>query len=129
MYSDMSSRTMAASLSNRNCASARASSVLPTPVGPRNLKLPMGRPGSCMPAAGQGAELQLGGFLQIPGALGRRLVLAGFLERLFGRAQRLNRGQLVLPARAQRLQPGLRVGAAFGNRGAAVGAFRIIGGN
>ena len=40
MYSDMSMRTMFASSSNRYSASARASSVLPTPVGPRNMKLP-----------------------------------------------------------------------------------------
>ena len=33
-YSDMSMRTIACSSSNRNSASARASSVLPTPVGP-----------------------------------------------------------------------------------------------
>ena len=33
-YSDMSIRTIADSSSNRNSASARASSVLPTPVGP-----------------------------------------------------------------------------------------------
>ena len=50
MYSDMSMRTMALSSSNRNSASALASSVLPTPVGPRNRKLPMGRSGSCRPA-------------------------------------------------------------------------------
>ena len=40
MYSDMSMRTIACSSSNRNSASARASSVLPTPVGPRKMKLP-----------------------------------------------------------------------------------------
>src|SRR2546428_839158 len=34
MYSDMSSRTIACSSSNRNSASARANSVFPTPVGP-----------------------------------------------------------------------------------------------
>ncbi len=49
-YSDMSMRTIACSSSNRNSASARASSVLPTPVGPRNRKLPSGRFGSCSPA-------------------------------------------------------------------------------
>ena len=43
MYSDMSMRTIACSESNMNSASARASSVLPTPVGPRNRKLPIGR--------------------------------------------------------------------------------------
>ena len=50
MYSDMSMRTMACSSSNRNSASARASSVLPTPVGPRNRKEPIGRLGSWRPA-------------------------------------------------------------------------------
>ena len=43
MYSDMSMRTIARSSSNRNSASARASSVLPTPVGPRNRNEPIGR--------------------------------------------------------------------------------------
>ena len=38
MYSDMSMRTIACSESNMNSASARASSVLPTPVGPMNRK-------------------------------------------------------------------------------------------
>ena len=50
MYSDMSMRTMACSSSNRNSASARASSVLPTPVGPRKMNDPIGRLGSLNPA-------------------------------------------------------------------------------
>ena len=50
MYSDMSMRTIASWVSNMNSASARASSVLPTPVGPRNRKVPIGRSGSCRPA-------------------------------------------------------------------------------
>ena len=50
MYSLMSIRTMFFSLSNRASARALASSVLPTPVGPRNRKEPMGRLGSWMPA-------------------------------------------------------------------------------
>src|SRR6478735_8693369 len=37
MYSDMSKRISAWSLPNRKLASARASSVLPTPVGPRKM--------------------------------------------------------------------------------------------
>ena len=49
-YSDMSRRTIAFSSSKRNSASARASSVLPTPVGPRKRNEPMGRFGSFMPA-------------------------------------------------------------------------------
>ena len=39
----MSMRTIARSSSNRNSASALASSVLPTPVGPRNRNEPVGR--------------------------------------------------------------------------------------
>ena len=42
---------MCVSSSNRNSASARASSVLPTPVGPRNMNEPIGRLGSCEPGA------------------------------------------------------------------------------
>ena len=50
MYSDMSMRTIARSSSNRKSASVRASSVLPTPVGPRNRNEPIGRFGSDSPA-------------------------------------------------------------------------------
>src|ERR1700690_3649502 len=50
MYSDISIRIIASCESNMNSARARASSVLPTPVGPRNRKLPIGRSGSCRPA-------------------------------------------------------------------------------
>ena len=50
MYSDMSKRMSAWSLPNRKLASARASSVLPTPVGPRKMKLPTGRLGFLSPA-------------------------------------------------------------------------------
>ena len=42
---------MARSSSNMNSASARASSVLPTPVGPRKTNEPIGRFGSCRPGA------------------------------------------------------------------------------
>ena len=49
MYSLMSMRIIAFSSSNRNSASARAVSVLPTPVGPRKMNEPMGRFGSCNP--------------------------------------------------------------------------------
>ena len=48
----MSMRTIARSSSNRNSASALASSVLPTPVGPRNRNDPVGRSGSATPDAG-----------------------------------------------------------------------------
>mmetsp|Transcript_21304 Transcript_21304/g.72541 ORF Transcript_21304/g.72541 Transcript_21304/m.72541 type:complete len:483 (+) Transcript_21304:618-2066(+) len=50
MYSLMSMRTIASSVLKRNCASVLASSVLPVPVGPRNMKLAMGLCGSERPA-------------------------------------------------------------------------------
>ena len=50
MNSDMSKRTSDFSLPNRNCARARATSVLPTPVGPRNRNEPAGRFGLFRPA-------------------------------------------------------------------------------
>ena len=50
MNSLMSKRTRASSSSNRAAARALASSVLPTPVGPRNKNEPTGRRGDCMPA-------------------------------------------------------------------------------
>ena len=50
MYSDISMRTMASRLSNRKPANALHNSVLPTPVGPRNRKEPLGRFGSDRPA-------------------------------------------------------------------------------
>ena len=46
----MSIRTTLFSLSNRLSANVLANSVLPTPVGPRKRKDPMGRCGSLMPA-------------------------------------------------------------------------------
>ena len=49
MYSDMSMRTIERSSSKSDSASALVSSVLPTPVGPRNRKLPMGLSGSARP--------------------------------------------------------------------------------
>src|SRR5437870_7310252 len=45
----MSIRIIARSSSKRNSASARASSVFPTPVGPRKRNEPMGRLGSASP--------------------------------------------------------------------------------
>src|SRR3989304_4540116 len=46
----MCRRTIASSSSKSSAASARASSVLPTPVGPRKRKEPIGRLGSFSPA-------------------------------------------------------------------------------
>ena len=50
MYSLISIRTIFDSSSNNDSASALASSVLPTPVGPKNRKEPMGFVGSLIPA-------------------------------------------------------------------------------
>ncbi len=50
MYSDMSTRMRADWSAKRNLASARASSVFPTPVGPEKMNEPMGRLGSLRPA-------------------------------------------------------------------------------
>ena len=50
MYSLMSILSMAFSSSNKNSASALVSSVLPTPVGPKNKKLPIGLCSSDIPA-------------------------------------------------------------------------------
>ena len=50
MNSDMSKRISDFSLPNMNCARVRATSVLPTPVGPRNRNEPMGRLGLFRPA-------------------------------------------------------------------------------
>ncbi len=49
IYSDMSKRMRLSSLPKRAAARARHSSVLPTPVGPKNRKVPTGRPGSFRP--------------------------------------------------------------------------------
>mmetsp|Transcript_27147 Transcript_27147/g.52913 ORF Transcript_27147/g.52913 Transcript_27147/m.52913 type:complete len:208 (-) Transcript_27147:1523-2146(-) len=48
-YSDMSMRTMCSCESNSRSVSTLASCVFPTPVGPRNMKLAMGRSGSDRP--------------------------------------------------------------------------------
>ena len=50
MYSLMSTRINASSVSNKNSESVFANSVLPTPVGPKKIKDPMGRLGSLNPA-------------------------------------------------------------------------------
>ena len=50
MNSLISMRTKWSSLSNKNPASALQSSVLPTPVGPKNRKDPVGLDGSLSPA-------------------------------------------------------------------------------
>ena len=49
IYSDMSTRISALSVPNMASARVLDSSVLPTPVGPKNRKEPMGRLGSLRP--------------------------------------------------------------------------------
>ena len=49
MYSDMSMRIKWSSLSNKKPAKVLHNSVLPTPVGPKNKKLPYGLFGSDRP--------------------------------------------------------------------------------
>ena len=49
MNSDISIRTSASFVSNKNSAKALHNSVLPTPVGPKNKKEPFGRLGSDIP--------------------------------------------------------------------------------
>src|ERR1035441_3660558 len=56
MYSDMSRRTMSLPEPNRKAASDRASSVLPTPVGPRNRSTPSGPRRRCSPACATNSE-------------------------------------------------------------------------
>lgn len=50
MYSDISILTIFRSVSNNCSANDLATSVLPTPVGPKNRKLPIGRFSSLIPA-------------------------------------------------------------------------------
>src|SRR4026208_1573473 len=98
MTPDMSMRTIASVESNRNSASASHSSVLPTPVGPRNRNEPLGRPGSDRPARAEGGPGRPRGARQAaPGAPPR---LRDDLDRLFladhARMQlRLHRQQLL----------------------------------
>ena len=49
MYSDMSKRTRAFWVSKRNSARRRATSVFPTPDGPRKMNEPIGRFGVLTP--------------------------------------------------------------------------------
>src|ERR671926_123405 len=96
MNSDMSILTIASSLPNMNSASARTSSVLPTPVGPRKVKEPIGRRGSFRPARAR--DRLLAGLLRLPAAFQLLELLAelGFLVAVLG-------SQLVLLGRDGRL--------------------------
>ena len=58
MYSDISMRIIASSSPNIDSAKARASSVLPTPVGPRKMNEPIGRFGSFNPARARRTALE-----------------------------------------------------------------------
>src|SRR6218665_3013034 len=81
MNSLMSMRTMWSSLSNKKPASALHNSVLPTPVGPRNRKLPLGRCGSDRPERERRMAVATAGIASSrpPTRLGRHtLVQPGF---------------------------------------------------
>ena len=58
MYSDMSTWIIASSSPKRNSASVRASSVFPTPDGPRKMNEPVGRFGSLIPARARRIALE-----------------------------------------------------------------------
>jgi ATP-dependent Clp protease ATP-binding subunit ClpC len=74
-YSDMSIRTSAFSVANSRSDSALTSSVLPTPVGPRNRKLPSGLSEPDRP---------LGSFLFLgPTGVGKTELVKALSERLF----------------------------------------------
>jgi hypothetical protein len=76
----MSMRTIASCVSNMNSASARASSVLPTPVGPRNRNEPIGRSGSDSPARELLGDL---GYDPVYGALPlKRVIQKRLVDRL-----------------------------------------------
>ncbi|HRZ09535.1 MAG TPA: hypothetical protein P5319_06525, partial [Gemmatimonadales bacterium] len=66
MYSDMSTRMSAEGSAKRNLARARASSVLPTPVGPEKMNEPMGRFGSLSPARERRMARELIDFVRLP---------------------------------------------------------------
>jgi hypothetical protein len=137
MNSLMSMRTIALSSSNRKPASALVSSVLPTPVGPRNRKLPSGRFGSCSPA---GAAHRLGhGHDRIRWPITRGLLF--HLEQLLALAlqhrstgtpvQRLTTAAMssaVTSSRSMALAAGLRLGQLLFQLGdAAIGQLARLG--
>src|SRR5260370_478321 len=86
----MSSRISACSLSNRNSASARASSVLPTPL--RSLR---GRP--CLSELGpQRADLRADFLFLVPPRAERRPLLGEFGQLLLDRREAILRGAVGL---------------------------------
>src|SRR2546430_1744668 len=108
----MSIRTMARSSSNRNSASALASSVLPTPVGPRNRNEPV--------------AAQLGGAARVAAPLGPLGPAAQLLERLLELADPLDGALLVLPPNGQRRQLLPFLGQLGAQRGQALLGRRVL---
>src|ERR1035438_976442 len=94
MNSDISKRMRALSDPKRKLARVRAISVLPTPVGPRKRKLPMGRCGDLRPArerrmARARAEIAFPGLGQpLQVALGGVATPHGSQHRVTARLQR-----------------------------------------
>lgn len=81
---------MACSVLNRFCARVLASSVLPTPVGPRKRKLAMGPLGSFMPAL----QVQDDSRADVQRTVYRNLF--GALETATGATQKQSEAQSVL---------------------------------
>ncbi len=98
MYSLMSMRIMAFSSSKRNSASARESSVLPTPVGPRKMNEPIGRFSSCKPARARRTAFEtamIAGFWPMTRCVSRSSIFTSFCALAFLQARDRN----VRPAR------------------------------
>src|SRR2546421_205432 len=116
----MSRRTIASSSSNRCRASARASSVLPTPVGPRNRNEPMGRRGSLRPARARPRRPRAGPPLRVLD------LVADLLDLLLGPPDRRDPPLLLLPLLAQPVAAVFELDNLLFQRGQAVAARGVI---
>src|SRR3989442_226797 len=87
MYSDMSKRTSDFSSPNRNSASPLATSVLPTPVGPRKMNDPTGRNRFVSPARLRRVARAIADFaiVHAPSQLDPRAGLVDHVDRLVGK--------------------------------------------
>src|SRR2546425_638867 len=119
MYSDMSMRIIARSSSNRNSASARASSVLPTPVGPRNRNEPIGRLGSLRPERARRTALATA-------TLGVGHGLLGRLDLFLDLAEPPDACLLGLPLRSEGVAPLLELGQLGVDAGQAIAGRGVV---